>query len=148
MALINHKGLKPRDRLLLRLLYASGSRVSEIINLQWRHVQPSGDSGQITVTGKGGKTRAIKLSVATWKALQEFGPPDASADDYVFQSQRRQGQEQRRGQLDRTAVNIVRKAGRLDRRAEPFATLVASRTRQPCAGQRGDCGRGQRDAGP
>jgi integrase/recombinase XerD len=114
MALLNHKALRPRDRLLLRLLYASGGRVSEIVGLQWRHCQPSGDSGQITVTGKGDKTRAIKLSVDTWKALQVARPAAAKSSDYVFQSQRRRGQEQRRGQLDRTAVNrIVRNAGQL-----------------------------------
>jgi site-specific recombinase XerD len=114
MQLLHHPELKERDRLLLRLLYASGGRVSEIINLRWRHVQPSGDSGQITVTGKGGKTRAIKLSKDTWFALQCWRPADAGPDDYVFQSQRRQGQEHRQGQLDRTAVNkIVSNAGKL-----------------------------------
>lgn len=113
MALLNHASLRPRDRLLLRLLYASGGRVSEIVNLQWRHCQPSGESGQITVTGKGDKTRAIKLSVDTWRALQA-ARQGAGPSDYVFQSQRRRGQEDRGGRLDRTAVNrIVRKAGRL-----------------------------------
>lgn len=114
MALLNHKDLRPRDRLLLRLLYASGGRVSEIVGLQWRHVQPSGESGQITVTGKGEKTRAIKLSVDTWKALQAARPATAKPGDYVFQSQRRAGQEHRAGQLDRSAINrIVRRAGEL-----------------------------------
>jgi integrase/recombinase XerD len=99
---------------LLRLLYASGGRVSEIVNLRWRHVQPNGDSGQITVTGKGNKTRAIKLSKDTWAVLVQFMPPGATLVDFVFQSQRRKGQEARNGQLDRTAVNkIVTNAGKL-----------------------------------
>jgi len=113
MALLNHKDLRPRDRLLLRLLYASGGRVSEIVNLKWQDTAVNGDSGQITVTGKGDETRAIKLSVDTWRALQSYRPTGAGANDYVFQSQRRQGQERRNGRLDRTAVNrIVRRAGR------------------------------------
>ena len=88
--------------------------MSEIVNLQWRHVVASGDSGQITVTGKGDKTRAIKLSGDTWRALQGFRPAGAGSDAYVFQSQRRRGQEGRNGRLDRSSVNrIVRRAGRL-----------------------------------
>lgn len=114
MALLNHKDLSLRDRVLLRLLYASGGRVSEIVNLRWRNVQPNGDSGQITVVGKGNKTRAIKLSKDTWAVLVQFMPPGATLIDFVFQSQRRKGQEARNGQLDRTAVNkIVKNAGKL-----------------------------------
>lgn len=114
MALLNHKDLGLRDRVLLRLLYASGGRVSEIVNLRWRNVQPNGDSGQITVLGKGDKVRAIKLSKDTWAVLVQFMPPGATLVDFVFQSQRRKGQERRNGQLDRTAVNkIVSNAGKL-----------------------------------
>lgn len=106
--MVNHPKLSPRNRLLIRLLYVSGGRVGEIVNLQWRHVQQSGDSGQITVTGKGGKTRAIRLSVDTWTALQEYRPTQAQPSDYVFQSQRKGGGRR----LDTTTVlRIVRQAG-------------------------------------
>ncbi len=50
-----------RNRALLTLLYASGVRVSELCGLRWRDLQANGDSAQITVFGKGGKTRAIRL---------------------------------------------------------------------------------------
>ena len=50
-----------RNRALLLLLYASGLRVSEACGLCWRDVRPNGDSVQVTVFGKGGKTRAIQL---------------------------------------------------------------------------------------
>jgi site-specific recombinase XerD len=56
---------RKRDQLLLRVLYASAGRVSEVCALCWRDAQPSGDSGQLTLFGKGGKTRAIKLSQAS-----------------------------------------------------------------------------------
>ncbi len=62
---------KPRGKLLVRLLYASAGRVSEICVLTWRD-QPSGESGQVTLFGKGGDTRAVKLSKETWQALQSF----------------------------------------------------------------------------
>jgi integrase/recombinase XerD len=52
---------EPRDRVLLRLLYAAGLRVSEACHLLWRHLRPRGEAGQITVFGKNGRTRAIAL---------------------------------------------------------------------------------------
>jgi site-specific recombinase XerD len=114
MQLVNSRELRERDRLLIRLLYASGGRVSQIINLKWKDVQPNGASGQITVTGKGDKTRAIRLSKEIYFALQVYRPDHAEPVDYVFQSQRIKGQEHRSRQLDRTAVlRIVKNAGKL-----------------------------------
>jgi integrase/recombinase XerD len=78
---------KERDKVLLRLLYASAGRVSEICSLCWRDVQPNGDSGQVTLYGKGGDTRAVKLPKETWKALQAIRGQDAGPDDPVFASQ-------------------------------------------------------------
>ncbi len=52
---------EPRDRILLRLLYAAGLRVSEACDLLWRNLHARGDAGQITVFGKNGRTRAIPL---------------------------------------------------------------------------------------
>lgn len=77
---------KDRDKMLLRLLYASAGRVSEICGLCWRDAQPSGDSGQVTLYGKGGETRAVKLSRETWKALQAIRG-SAGPDEPVFASQ-------------------------------------------------------------
>lgn len=77
---------KDRDKVLLRLLYASAGRVSEICALCWCDVQPSGDSGQVTLYGKGGETRAVKLSKETWKTLQAIRG-SAGADAPVFASQ-------------------------------------------------------------
>jgi integrase/recombinase XerD len=62
-----------RDQILLRVMYISGIRASEASGLHWRDVQPREKSGQITVLGKGGKTRAIRLSKSVWDALQKFG---------------------------------------------------------------------------
>ena len=59
-----------RNRALLRLLYAAGLRVSELAALRWRDVKPRDNAGQVTVYGKGGKTRAVLLSAATWRELQ------------------------------------------------------------------------------
>jgi integrase/recombinase XerD len=74
-----------RDQVMLRLLYLSGIRVSELAGLKWRDAVERTDGGQITVFGKGGKTRAILLKPKTWELLvslrEQSGP-----DDPVFRS--------------------------------------------------------------
>lgn len=95
-----------RDNLLLRLLYASAARVSELVALQWRDVTPNGESGQVTLYGKGEETRRVLLSPATWQALQAMRPIDAAPDSPVFVSQKG-------GHLDASQVHrIVRAAAR------------------------------------
>jgi integrase/recombinase XerD len=61
-----------RNRAILMLLYASGVRVGELCGLCWRDVQSNGDSAQITVFGKGGKTRAIRLPASVWQLLNRL----------------------------------------------------------------------------
>lgn len=77
----------PRNHALLRLIYAAGLRVSEACSLCWRDLQERGESGQVTVFGKGGKTRAILLSTETWQELTSLRG-DASPDDSVFRSRK------------------------------------------------------------
>src|SRR5437867_2628055 len=66
-----------RNRALLRLLYAAGLRVFELCALTWQHLQERDNAGQVTVFGKGGKTRTVLLSAATWQDLRGLGlgPP-------------------------------------------------------------------------
>lgn len=81
---------KSRDHMLLRVLYCSGVRVSELCSLKWRNLQESGDTGQITVFGKGGKTRSIALPPGFWGDLMEFRG-EAADDAPVFVSRNRGG---------------------------------------------------------
>lgn len=78
---------KNRDKVLLRLLYASAGRVSEICTLKWRDVRSSGERGQVTLFGKGAKTRAVVVSKATWQALQSLRGARRD-DEAVFRSQK------------------------------------------------------------
>ena len=88
------------------LLYASGVRVSEVNGLCWRDVQANGDGAQITVFGKGGKTRAIQLPASVATGLAKLRG-EAGEDDPVFRS-RKHG-----GALKTVAVlRIVRQAAR------------------------------------
>jgi integrase/recombinase XerD len=72
-----------RDRVLLRLLYGAGLRVSEACQLRWRNLRPRGDAGQITVFGKNGSTRSIALPVLLWSELMALRGK-AGAEDLVF----------------------------------------------------------------
>jgi len=79
----------PRNRVLLRLMYAAGLRVSEVCGLKWRDVQEREEgAGQITVYGKGGKTRVVLLSAETWA---ELIPLKGEGDDPVFASRKGKG---------------------------------------------------------
>ena len=60
-----------RNALALRLFYASGGRVSELAGLRWRDClerapERGRPTGQVTLFGKGGKTRRVLLSADTW----------------------------------------------------------------------------------
>ncbi len=95
--------------MLLTVLYGGGLRISEVCGLRWRDLAPRDEAGQATVFGKGGKTRVVLLSAATWKVLAALrGDADAklagaSADAPVFLS--RKG-----GALDPSAVHRIVKA--------------------------------------
>jgi integrase/recombinase XerD len=80
----------PRNRVLLKLLYAAGLRVSEICALTWRDLQPRDVGGQVTVYGKGGKTRAILLPPGIWRDLTELGG-EADGTAPLFPSRKKAG---------------------------------------------------------
>jgi site-specific recombinase XerD len=76
-----------RDQAMLRLLYTSGVRVSELARLKWCDLAPRAEGGQLTVFGKGGKTRAILLRPRTWRLLLSLRG-EAAAGDPVFRSRK------------------------------------------------------------
>lgn len=89
-----------RNQVLLRFLYATGARVSEVCALRWRDLQATRKGrGQVTFLGKGNKTRAVIFSSTTWTAIQSLQTA-AGFNDPVFQS--RQG-----GHLDRSQVQRI-----------------------------------------
>ncbi len=63
-----------RNRALLTLLYDSGVRVSELTGITWADVQPRDPNrGQITVLGKGSKTRVVLIGPKAFAALPGKG---------------------------------------------------------------------------
>jgi site-specific recombinase XerD len=75
----------PRDRTLVRLLYFAGLRVSELCGLKWRDLKSRGDGGQITVFGKGDKTRTVLVGAGMWREINQL-KGYAKLDDPVFVS--------------------------------------------------------------
>src|SRR3954469_14917691 len=91
----------PRNKTLLRLLYLGGLRISEISSLRGRDLAARDDAGQVTLFGKGGKTRAVLLKVSIWQELVAL--TDKNPEAPVFRS--RQG-----GALDPSQVHRIVKA--------------------------------------
>jgi integrase/recombinase XerD len=58
-----------RNGTLLRLTYGAGLRISEVCGLLWKDLAARDEAGQITVFGKGGKTRVILLPAVLWRRL-------------------------------------------------------------------------------
>lgn len=95
----------PRNKAILMTLYVGGFRVAELCSLKWSDLQNRDTAGQITVFGKGGKTRTVLVPKSVWNALQSLRK-EARDSDPVFRS--RKG-----GHLDESQVwRIVRKAAK------------------------------------
>lgn len=93
----------PRNRVLLLTLYAGGLRVSELTSLTWVNLQARDATGQITVFGKGSKTRAILIPESVWRAILSL-KGDAADHAPVFRSCKG-------GHLDESQVwRLVRRA--------------------------------------
>lgn len=90
----------PRNRVILLLLYSSGLRVSELCQLTWKDLKSRGESGQVTVLGKGSKTRTVLLPAAVWNEIMRLRC-DAHSGDAIFPS--RENDDMGR-HLDRTQV--------------------------------------------
>jgi integrase/recombinase XerD len=105
-----------RDRMLLKLLYVSGVRVSELCDLKWCDVIVRSEGGQITVFGKGGKTRTILLKPKSWQQLMSIRD-DAGPVDPVFRSRKGKGHLDS-SQVRRIVYAAASKAG-LEQKVSP-----------------------------
>ena len=70
-----------RNKLIIRTLFITGARVSELCNLRWRDVQVYLDSGVLSLYGKGGKSRAVRIPRKLFDDLDQIRTQD---DDFVF----------------------------------------------------------------
>ena len=58
-----------RNRLIIKTLYYTGIRVSELASLEWKDLQARSEGGQLTVLGKGGKTNTVLIPAHLWNEL-------------------------------------------------------------------------------
>jgi len=114
-ALLEHRsGAKPeyiRDTAMLELLYATGLRVSELVNLQLAHLNLA--VGYVLTTGKGAKQRVVPIGDAARRTL----------DAYLERA--RQALIKRR---DTTHLFVTRRAKNMTRQA--FWNVLRTRARQ------------------
>jgi len=94
-----------RNYTLLRLLYLSGARVSEIAGLSWRDVRASGDGCEITLFGKGQKTRLVAVPASLRADLETLrGKAESGAPVFVEKDARMTRQQ---------IYDVVKDAGRM-----------------------------------
>jgi integrase/recombinase XerD len=96
----------PRNRLILETLFISGIRVSELCSLCWKDMMERSDGGQMTVFGKGSKTRVVLIPEPLWSKLMNF-KGSVSDDIVIFR-----GRQRNTPMHPTTVLRIVRKATR------------------------------------
>lgn len=64
------KRLSLRDRAILEIMYSSGLRASEVINIKMGDIHF--EAGFITVTGKGSKERVVPINEPTLRTLKQY----------------------------------------------------------------------------
>lgn len=75
---------KLRDKALIRFLYSTAVRVEEAHKMCWKDI----NNGVLTVHGKGGKNRFIRLTEETLELLESIRPENWQPDDPVWVSQK------------------------------------------------------------
>jgi len=102
-----------RDRTMLEVLYATGLRVSELVNL--RHGQVNTTQGVIRILGKGNRERLIPLGEEAMRWLKDFAQGSRSEillerqTDYLFPTRR--GDRMTRKAFWHIIKRYARKAG-------------------------------------
>ncbi len=72
-----------RDRLIIEMLYATGVRVSELVNIKYDDIDF--DNKRIIITGKGNKQRIVYFGDYALEVLNEYmRTHDRNKDNYLF----------------------------------------------------------------
>jgi integrase/recombinase XerD len=94
----------PRNKLMLRFFFATGARVSETCSVKFKDLQKRPHGGQVTIFGKGDRTRVVLIPEPLWRDLMVFRE-SALDTDPVFRS--RKGEHLNPGHV----LRLVKKAG-------------------------------------
>ena len=105
-----------RDRLILKTLYATAARATELCSLKWISAAERADGkATITITGKGSKTRYVTVSAELWSELKAYRGT-AHHSDPIFPS--RSGKHLTRMQINRVVSAAKEQAG-IDKNVSP-----------------------------
>jgi integrase/recombinase XerD len=94
-----------RDRALLELLYATGARVSEVVNLELSNLDF--DEELILLTGKGNKQRLVPIGATLERALREYLGPGGRSELAASKKSTRVFLNVRSGALTRQGIDLV-----------------------------------------
>jgi integrase/recombinase XerD len=83
-----------RNRLILKTLYMTGVRVSELVQMKLKHFKIRTDGEiQVTVLGKGNKVRSIIIPLELWEEILNFSTLEKlspkTENDFIFRSQKK-----------------------------------------------------------
>ena len=94
-----------RDRALLELLYGTGARVSEVVNLDLSDLDF--DEELILLTGKGNKQRLVPIGMSLDRALREYLAPGGRPSLVPSKRTTKVFLNQRSGVLTRQGIELV-----------------------------------------
>ncbi|MGP8009956.1 MAG: tyrosine recombinase, partial [Acidimicrobiales bacterium] len=94
-----------RDRALLELLYATGARVSEVVNLELNDLDF--DEELILLTGKGNKQRLVPMGTTLNRALREYLAPGGRSSLSTSKKSTKVFLNVRSGNLTRQGIDLV-----------------------------------------
>jgi len=102
-----------RNSVLLKLFYASGARVSELVSLYWGSVisRKNDKAGQITLLGKGNKTRTVLLPAKVWEELMKLKAKSDATEPNQPVLRSRKGGPLSRHQIWRIVRDAAKNAG-------------------------------------
>jgi integrase/recombinase XerD len=94
-----------RDRALLELLYATGARVSEVVNLELNDLDC--DEELILLTGKGNKQRLVPIGTTLSRALLEYLAPGGRSELSTSKKSTKVFLNVRSGNLTRQGIDLI-----------------------------------------
>lgn len=104
--LIDH-ALTTRDKLLVKVMFGLGLRVSETVNLKWSNFRVSDEVVNVSLIGKGSKQRTILVIRNLWEELQQL---KQDGIDYLFTAYQRNS-PLRRNSAHTLLKKIAKRAG-------------------------------------
>ena len=102
-----------RNKLLLKMLYITGARVSEICNIKWNNFRVDDEYIYLSIIGKGEKHNTIIIPNHIWLELQVLKTSD---NEFVFTNKKSHAIS--RTQIFRIVQNAAKRAG-IDKPVSP-----------------------------